>query len=263
MTAETPIDQAHAAMQAAPEDAALRLQFYDRIAQSELFLLLCAEPGNSDQIDPDILKQDGLQYLLAFDREDRMVEFAQREVPFVAVSGRVIAQMLDGQGLGIALNLGGAPSSILLPPEAMVWLNQTLDHAPQEIEARPTELLVPKGLPEQLITTLDARLATAMGLARCAYLVGVRYDTGAQGHMLGFVGAIPQAQGALTQLASEALTFSGIEAGAMDVAFVSSSDPVVPRLERVGLRFDLPQPESAANERPAPGSDPAKPPVLR
>ncbi|MEL6243675.1 MAG: SseB family protein, partial [Pseudomonadota bacterium] len=31
-----------------------------------------------------------------------------------------------------------------------------------------------------------------------------------------------------------------------------------------GLRFDLPQPEkAAAAERAAPGSDPAKPPILR
>ena len=40
MTEETPLDAAHAAMEAAPEDDAARLRFYERLADSELFLLL-------------------------------------------------------------------------------------------------------------------------------------------------------------------------------------------------------------------------------
>ena len=48
-----------------------------------------------------------------------------------------------------------------------------------------------------------------MGLAQSAYLLDVRYDTGGQGHLLGFVGAIPQAQGALTQLAELAVRERG------------------------------------------------------
>ena len=40
MSEATPIDTAHAAMEAAPEDGALRLRFYERISDSELFLML-------------------------------------------------------------------------------------------------------------------------------------------------------------------------------------------------------------------------------
>ena len=82
--------------------------------------------------------------------------------------------------------------------------------------------------------------------------------------MLAFVDAAPGAEGALAQAVGEALTFSGIEAGALDVAFFDASDPVAPRLARVGLRFDLPalaRPERA--EPSAPGMDPDKPPKLR
>jgi hypothetical protein len=214
-------------------------------------------------ISPDLFDLGDAQYLLAFDREERLSQFVGREAPYAAVSGRVIAQMLAGQGIGLALNLEVAPSSILLPPEAMEWLNQTLEQAPDEIDGRVTELNVPKGLPDQLIATLDTRLASAMGLARCAYLVGVRYDNGAQGHMLGFVDAVPQARGALTQLASEALTFSGIEAGSMDVSFFALGETIASRMDRVGLRFDIPQPQDSILTRPAPGSDPAKPPILK
>ena len=91
----------------------------------------------------------------------------------------------------------------------------------------------------------------------------MKYTGGITGHLLGFVGALPDAQGALAQAAGEALTFSGIEAGAMDVGFFDANDPITPRLARVGLRFDLPQPAIVDQvEFGAPGSDPAKPPKL-
>jgi hypothetical protein len=144
------------------------------------------------------------------------------------------------------------------------WLAETLGHAPNEVEAKIEEVSAPVGLPETLITAIDTKLATATGLALSAYLVGVKYNGGSNGHLLGFVGALPDAQGALAQAAGEALTFSGIEAGAMDVGFFDASDPITPRLASVGLRFDLPQPADVQQiEFPVPGSDPEKPPVLK
>ena len=48
---ETPIDQAHARMTSAPEDDALRLAFFERLADGELFLLLEGEPVG-DNVSP-------------------------------------------------------------------------------------------------------------------------------------------------------------------------------------------------------------------
>jgi hypothetical protein len=157
-----------------------------------------------------------------------------------------------------------APSSFLLEAEGVRWLAQTLGNAPDEVEARLAEVSAPKGLPAALISALDTKLATATGLAQLAYLVGSTDTDGARGHLLAFVGAAPGAEPALAGAASEALTFSGIEAGAMDVAFFDATDPITARLARVGLRFDLPQPAPArAPEAIAPGSDPDRPPRLR
>ena len=91
-----------------------------------------------------------------------------------------------------------------------------------------------------------------------------RTTAGGRGHLLGFVGPIPRAQDALVRAASEALTFSGIDAGAMDVGFFAPSDPTVEKLSKVGLRFDLPQmdPLEKTPRMEAPGSDPSKPPIL-
>ena len=146
----------------------------------------------------------------------------------------------------------------------MAWLRETLAHEAGEVEARIDRVLPPKGLPETLIAAIDAKLATATGMAAGAWLVGVEYTGGGRGHLLGFVGAIPRAQDALVRATSEALTFSGIDAGAMDVGFFAPSDPTVEKLSKVGLRFDLPQmdPLEKTPRMEAPGSDPSKPPIL-
>lgn len=260
MTEMTPLDQAHAAMMAAPQDDAARLRFYERIADVELFLLLEAEPVE-DQINP-VLLNDG--YVIVFDRSARLAAYVGEPAPYVALSGRAIAAMLAGEPLGMAVNIGAAPSEILLPDTAMAWLRETLAHEAGELEAKIEQVFPPKGLPESLITAIDAKLATATGMAAGAWLVAVEYAGGGRGHLLAFVGAIPRAHDALVRAASEALTFSGIEAGVMDVGFFGPGDPTVAKLARVGLRFDLPQIEGLQHTpRMPPGSDPAKPPILK
>mgnify|MGYP001090712713 CR=1 FL=1 len=271
MTDTTPLDAAHAAMQAAPDDDAARLRFYERLADGELFVLL-GEEAQGDKISPAMFNVADGQFVLAFDREERLAQFTGQPAPYAALSGRVLAQMLAGQSdsqpnnpaIGIGLNLEVAPSSILIPADAVLWLHQTLGPAPDQIEARITEFTAPAGLPEALIAALDTKLATAAGLAAGAYLVGVVYEGGSRGHLLGFVGALERAQSALAKAAGEALTFTGIEAGMMDVGFFAADDPVVARLAAAGLRFDLPQTAAPQTYAPAPpGSDPDAPPILR
>jgi len=261
--AETPIDAAHAAMEAHPEDAAARLRFYERVADCELYLLL-TEEARGETISPELFELEAGRVVLAFDREERLAQFIGRPAPYVALSGRVLAQMLAGQGVGLGLNLDVAPSAILVPAEALDWLHATLGHAPERTEARFDAFTAPAGLPPALIEALDAKLASAAGLAQAAYLVGTVDAAGGRGHLLGFVDAVEAAQGALAKAAGEALTFSGIEAGAMDVGFFAADDPVTAKLAAVGLRFDLPQPDRPQRVAPsAPGSDPDNPPILR
>jgi hypothetical protein len=263
MTDITPLDATHAAMEAAPQDAAARLRFYERLADGELFILLAKE-AEGDNIEPELFELGDASFVLVFDREERLSQFVGREAPYAALSGRIAANMLAGQGIGLALNLEVAPSQMLLPPEAVDWLSETLGHGPQETEAQIEEVSPPGGLPEVLVTALDTKLATATGLARCAWLAGVAYSDGTRSHLLAFAGTVPGAEEALARAVNEALVFSGIEAGALDVAFVRDSDPLAASLTRVGLRFDLPEPEAPVKvERIAPGSDPDSPPILR
>lgn len=259
----TPIDKAHAAMEAAPDDDTARLRFYERVADAELFLLLLEDP-NGDDIAPQVITLPEATFVLAFDTQDRLAEFVGEPAPYAALSGRVIAAMLAEQKIGLGLNLEIAPSAMLLPPEAVAWLSETLGHGPQEVEERITEFTAPIGLPEPLLTALDQKLSTTAGLAHSAYLVGVVYESGSRGHLLGYVDALDQAKPALAKAASEALTFSGIEAGAMDVGFFASTDAATAQLARAGLRFDLPQAQELQQlTMSAPGMDPDKPPKLK
>lgn len=257
----TPLDRAHAAMEAAPKDEACARAFYARLAAAELFVLLAEEPAG-DEITPELFDLGDQRFVLAFDTEERLSDFAERIVPYVALSGRAVAQMLAGQGIGLAFNIEVAPSATLLPSEAVDWLAGTLAGEPTETEARPEEISAPLNLPDALLTALDARLAGAEGMARMAYLVGARYAGGASGHLLGFVDAPQGAEAALARAVQEALVFSGLDAGAIDVAFFDASDPVAATLARHGLRFDLPQP-AKGHVPGAPGSDPDRPPKLR
>lgn len=247
----TALDEAHAAMEAAPGDDTARLAFYSQLAASELFLLLDGE-------NPATFETSEGRFVLAFDAEDRLAAFAGGPAPYAALSGRSVAAMLAGTDTGLGLNFG-APSETLLPAVSVGWLNDTLAEEPGEAEDRPESIAPPAGLPEKVVTALDQRLAAAGELARLAYLVGVTWPGGRQGHLLAVVDPVPGAEPALARAIREALVFSGVEAGALDVAFFAATDPISARLARHGLRFDLP--ETPATKPP--GSDPAKPPRLR
>ena len=111
----TPLDEAHAAMEAAPQDDAARLRFYERLADGELLLVLEA-PAQEDKVRPVLLSLDEGAFALVFDREDRLAAFSEKPADYVAASGRQVVAMLTGQNIGLGVNLGVAPSSTLLPP---------------------------------------------------------------------------------------------------------------------------------------------------
>lgn len=261
----TALDAAHAAMTASPDDGAARLRYYERLADGELFLLLAAE-AEGDSLVPKVFDLEGGPVVLAFDLEERLAEFAAGvEVPYAALPGRVIATTLAGQGVGLGVNLGVAPSAMLLEPATLDWLAAMLRQGPAEAEDHPQAFHAPAALPPGLVQGLSAKLARAGGLASHALLAGVTYQGGRRGLMLAFIDARAGAEAPLARASAEALTFSGVEAGEMDVTFLASGDPACAAMAAFALRFDLPQPvavQTAAAPQ-APGSDPARPPILR
>lgn len=148
--ADTLLDQAYAASEAAPDDVAARLRFYSRLVEGELYLLLETE-ATGDSITPKVFELEDGPIVVAFDLEQRLSEFTGLPAPYAALSGRALVEMLAGSvpPLGLGLNLGVAPSARLLPPEIMDWLAQTLAEHPEELQERAQALLPPRACPKR------------------------------------------------------------------------------------------------------------------
>ena len=102
------------------------------------------------------------------------------------------------------------------------------------------------------------------GLAKFAYLAEIEYENRPRTHVMAFIDAIPDAEPAIASAISEALTFSGVEAGSLDVIFLNATNKLSGALAKNGLRFDLPElPKQQTLTIEAPGSNPDKPPILR
>ncbi|NBX42611.1 MAG: hypothetical protein EBR13_03895, partial [Rhodobacteraceae bacterium] len=111
--------------------------------------------------------------------------------------------MLAPQDIGLGLNLGVAPSETLLDGAAMVWLRDIAEQGPTSIDARPVSLNAPRGLPQDVLIALDAKLAGLTGLAAGAYLALAEYADGGRSHILCFIDAAPEAHEALARAVSE------------------------------------------------------------
>jgi len=263
MDEPTPIDVAHAAMSAAPEDDGARLRFYDRLCGSLLLLLLESE-RDDDRIDLQTIEKHSKKFVLAFDSEDRVARFCEAPAAHVALSGRDVLAMLAEARLGLALNPGVAPSAMFVPPDIVAWIAERSGNGPRKHFAKPDKIFPPSRLTDDLLVGIDVRLARMAGLAECAYLAGARYADGESGHILGIVGAPQEAQQALARSISEVLAFHGTDDAMLDVVFLAEDDAMTATLARHGLRFDIPDPPAAAEPSfGAPGMDPGKPPVLR
>lgn len=261
MQAETTVlDLAHAAMEAEPEDEGARLRFYGRIAQGELYVLIESDEG--DRLAPVVFALEDGRFVMAFDREDRLAAFADAPSPYAAIPGRALVQLLAGQGLGIGLNLGVAPSAFLMPPEAVDWLAATLVAAPVADRTRPAGLVALDGA-AALLEALAPALASLRGVGRAVVPLRAVGGEADDGPVLAVIGALPGSQAAIAKALAEALVFASGPA-APGILFLAPEDPLAAEALAAGPVFDLAPPAADPPVAPRPpGSDPDRPPILR
>jgi hypothetical protein len=245
--AETPLARAVRLYLLKPQDDGGRLRLYEALSGSELVLPLASDsPG--EEVTPETVDVAGVPHVVA---HDSIAAFAGGEPrPTATLSGLALAQMLEGQGAGVILHLDGMADPFLVAPEAVDWLAANLAEGPERVEARPLTLHPPKGLPASLLTALDRRLAQGEGMARAAWLAAVDWSDGTRGHLLAFVGARTGSEETLAAGINAAVALSGAEGVRMDVTFLSEGDPVIERLARVALRFDMEDPDDAPTGPP-------------
>lgn len=266
---ETALDRAHAAMEAAEEDAAARMRFYERLAGAELFLLLAEEPESGDDtIRPLILPTADGDMALAFDAEERLAGFVDEPTPYLSLSGRRLAAMLASREVALGLNLGVAPSAIVLPAAALGWMTEVLGTGLDEESRMPERIGRPKVL-ESRVEALGERLAGMAGMAGEAWLAQARYADGSEAPVLALTDVPEEVRPGIAEALAETHRLSGPDQAVLDILFLDTQSerlaPVLAALRRNGIGFEIP----AAPEPPRPwspeppGMDPAKPPRLR
>ena len=273
MSDASPLDLAQSARLVAPDDAAAEGVFFRLLADAVLFVLL-EEEAQGEVLTPRVFDLTDGPVLLAFDSEERLASLGDRPLPYAALPGRVIAAQMagpdfkgpdfKGQRLALGLNLGtGVTSEMLLPAGALDWMLERLATSPQEVVAAPEHFYAPK-VPDTLITTLRENLAAQPGLMQAALLAGVRYQGGRLGHLLAVIGADAAAEPALARAVAEALAFSGLDAGEIDVVFLAPDAPLRNAIARHALSLDLTAPAVPPALPPTPpGMDKTRPPKLR
>lgn len=103
------------------------------------------------------------------------------------------------------------------------------------IHVRPIKINSPRGVPAELLSVLHAKLASATGLARMAYLVAVTDAPTRRGHFLAFVDVEPGAETALGQSDQRDVDLFRDRGGKLDVGVFETSDPMAARLAKIGL----------------------------
>ena len=256
------LDQAFLRMQENEESESLRLQFYSCFADTEMFLVLENEP-QEDRVDPKTVIYEGQKYVHAYDSEERLAQAAGRVCPYLGLSGRTLAQMLAGSGVGVALNLDVAVSSLLLPNDRMVWLSDTLEQEPEKGEEKLFALYPMAPVRKHVFETFLFKLAASADLARGFWLCEAEYGNGLRKRILAVIGAKNEHHGPLAKAVQEAVLFSGDEDLSLDVLFLAGHEALVKKLEHTGMRLIFKNKAEKPAKPAPPGSDPNKPPILR
>ena len=233
-----------------------RLTLFRRFLETELFILI----DNPDNPKPELMQIDGEIISLAFDCEEKLIDFAGEKTFFISMSGRrLIAQ---NHSTGIALNLNNMGGGYILTNDVIEWLMKNTQSQKEIVQRNTNEITSPSIITERFVELLDEALAASFGLADYAVLVKDLTKPGSKNLLLIFVGSVKLYHDALAQQASEAFSLSGIQDIILDITFCKSEDELVAKALLVGLRFDLPQIEKPSEPK-VPGMDPTKPPLLR
>lgn len=218
----TPLDRCFAAMTKDGEDGTARLAFMHMLAASELHV-----PGGET---PDVFETSVGRFVLAFDTEDRLAAFAQGVTERASLPGRVLAQALAGQGVGLIVNAGEA-SEYALDPDGLGWLARIATEAAVVDTARLGGISAPEALPPALLDALDRVFQRTTGMVRRAWLAEAE-----DGLVLALAEAMPGSEDALVRGLAEAVRFSDWD-GTLSIAF--PKDEALSRFERVGLGIEI------------------------
>lgn len=240
--AVTAIERAYSEMITGGEAELVR--FYQLLAGSDLLVLLDASDGN-EVPEPKVIPVEAGHYVLVFDLKERVTELTGYDAPTSRVTGREVFQLMRGRGIGVAVNMGEAPSAMLIPADAIDWICDTLDAAadkpagppPAPAAGRFKALLAPHNFPDTLQLALNDRLGPVADLFDKALLLRAEYDDGQSGYLVAFSAVEEGSRGVIAACVNDALaTFRGKDV-ALDIAFMARDEPLLDRIGRVATHL--------------------------
>lgn len=229
------------------------------VARTEFHLLLLAD-SDGTSAEPFLLDVNNGKAAVVFDKLDLMAGFQDGVSNFISASGRDLAVMLHKENLLLTINPGCEDTSFILEQNTLEWMSAQTNLAPKTIEFSVKDIGPARDADIALVTALDEILPNMQGLAERLVVAGLTEDA-EKGMVIFFLNTQPGAEDTLTQLIHEMVTFSAGNIPDLNVGFVRNEDPLVNRLKEIGLHMQLPK-LPVPTPRPAPGSDPDKPPKL-
>jgi hypothetical protein len=118
------------------DDEKSQAHFYELFLSTEFFVPTTDEQsaagsrGGQGGLTPLVVEYEGEDYLVLFDSEERLTDWAEKRLPFVRVSGQVLAEK-SVPGLFWALNVGTAYAKQFIPDE-IAWLKTVVAHGGSE-----------------------------------------------------------------------------------------------------------------------------------
>jgi hypothetical protein len=133
----TELDQALEALRANPDDHKAQSGFYDLFLNSIFFVPTIEEMISTDDKSakkktevPLIIVADGIDYLIFFDEQQRLNDWAEEEVPSQRLPGHVLAEMTTAE-LHWAMNIGTDYNKQFAPDE-IAWLKDVVERCKAE-----------------------------------------------------------------------------------------------------------------------------------
>ena len=148
-----------------PNNTDRKLQFYRRILESDLLVVL----QNSDFAEdrrPSIFDTQEENFLLCFDSKEKLTNFITHETAHVLLPFKEILELIKSKKIGIALNIDNH-SGILLDSKTVEWKEQVLSAGQvEELRSISVEFEFPTLVNDFLLSNLKIVLETMVGMAR-------------------------------------------------------------------------------------------------
>lgn len=126
-------------LEAAVNDETKQAEFYEHFLNTNVYIPTWNKPEEQNaeaanqnegvQIQPVIMEDEGTNYIILFDTEERLNAWAQSDIHFVAMQGAMVLETFRSQ-FHLILNLG-QESNKIFKPEEIEWLLKHISPAGQ------------------------------------------------------------------------------------------------------------------------------------